>query len=166
MHRKNIKDFNYFVENHSREIFAYLWRLLRDPMDAEDALQESFLRAFRGYPHLQNYDNLRAWLYKIATNVAYTQLKRRARHEKRTSELDESSLPVFSPATDQAETMEVVRAAVESLPHKQRCALILRNYQGCEYAEIAEILNCSEDSARANVYQALKKLRRMLSEDL
>jgi len=166
MNRKRLTNFNLIVENHSREIYAYLWRMLRDPLDAEDALQESFLQAFRGFPHLKNDDNLRAWLYKIATNTAYTHLRRRTRHENRTAELDEASLPAFQPDTGQAEIMETVRIAVESLPPKQRSALVLRNYQGFEYTEIAQILKCSEDSARANVYQALKKLRNLLAEEV
>jgi RNA polymerase sigma-70 factor (ECF subfamily) len=165
MNRKRISDFNLLVEKHNREIYAYLWRMLRDPLDAEDALQESFLRAFRGFPYLKNEDNLRAWFYKIATNVAYTYLKQRTLHENRTAKLDEASSPAFQPNPDQAEIMEAVRIAVESLPQKQRAALVLRNYQGFEYTEIAQILKCSEDTARANVYQALKKLRNLFAEE-
>jgi len=153
------------VENHSREIYISLWRMLRDPQDAEDALQESFIRAFRGFPRLRDDSNLRAWLYKIATNVANTQLKKRTRLESRTVDLNETILPLSEPIADEDERLTSVLAAVESLPSKQRTALLLRNYQGFDYPVIAKILNCSEDSARANVYQAVKKLRKLFVEE-
>lgn len=163
MNRKTIAEFDRFVEIHNQEIYFYLWRMLRDPQDADDALQESFIRAFRGFPRLRDDSNLRAWLYKIATNVAYTHLKRRSQQESRIVDLT-----VFHASTDhteQRDLLEAVLKAVEKLPQKQRTALLLRNYQGLEYAEIAKTLNCSEESARANVYQALKKLRSQFTEE-
>ena len=165
MLQRSLSDFDQMVDAHTREIFTYLWRMLRDPQDAEDALQETFLRAFRGFPRLEVDSNLRAWLYKIATNVAYTHLKKRNRQQSRTADLDEAALPASQPATEQTQTLEELRAAVESLPRKQRAALLLRHYQGFEYPEIAEILQCSEDSARANAYQAVKKLRSLFAEE-
>ena len=156
--------FDTLVTLHSAALHAYLWRLLRDPADAEDALQETFLRAFKAYGRAANHPNHRAWLYRIATNVARTQQKRAARAAARTSALDPELAAAGPGVAEQvatAQARQAVAAAVAALPEQQRAALILRKYQELEYAEIAAVLACTEAAARANVYQALKKLRHL-----
>lgn len=155
-------DFEALVERHSAEIFAYIWRMLRDTGDAEDCLQETFLRAFRSYARVQAGTNYRAWLYKIATNAARSHWKRRRRSETHTVDLDPELRGNGTSVTEQVEQktlLAAVMSAVEGLPDQQRLALIMRKYQELSYAEIAEALECTEAAARANVYQAVKKLR-------
>jgi len=160
-------NFETLVNAHSAEIFGYLWRIVRDEADAQDCLQEAFLRAYRAYDRPDGRANHRAWLYRIATNVALTHLKRRGREAARRLPLV-PDLRADDPSPGEAaiwrETIEAVFAAVERLPPQQRAALILRNYQALSYAEIAGTLGCSEEAARANVYQAIKKLRSELGE--
>lgn len=161
-------EFEALVDAHSAEIFAYIWRMLRETADAEDCLQETFLRAYRAYPRLNGRANYRAWLYKIATNTARTHLKRRARSTARTTELDPEQLRTDSPLTDELDrkqTLAAIAHAVDTLPPQQRAALIMRNYQELGYPAIATALDCTEAAARANVYQALKKLRAVMTED-
>ena len=160
-------EFESLVAAHSAEIFAYLWRMVRDEADAQDCLQEAFLRAYRACDRLDGRAQHRAWLYRIATNVALTHLKRRGREAARRAPLvpdlaDAEPLP--GEAAIRRETLAAIAAAVESLPEQQRAALILRKYQDLSYAEIADTLGCSEESARANVYQAIRKLRNALGE--
>src|SRR5512140_3804374 len=95
--------FEDLVNQHSAEIFAYVWRMLRDTPDAEDCLQETFLRAYRAYARLPIDANHRAWLYKIATNTARTHIKRRSRDQHRMIDLD---LDLSS--TDQSSPLERV----------------------------------------------------------
>jgi RNA polymerase sigma-70 factor (ECF subfamily) len=155
-------NFDTLVEAHSAEIFAYLWRMLGEKADAEDCLQETFLRAFRGFSRLVADSNYRAWLYKIATNVAHTHFSRRKRAAMRRVEIDPSRLQgSISPhdELDRREMLMAVQEAVESLPHKQRAAFMMRKYQGLSYHTIATVMGGTEAAARANVYQALKKLR-------
>ena len=161
-----MNDFDTLVDKHSIEIYGYLWRLSRDEADAQDCLQETFLRAYQAYGRLANKSNLRAWLYRIATNTAFTQLKRRRRELTRTASLSPElaggdGLP--GDVLAERETQAEVAAAVERLPQQQRAALILRKYQELGYAEIAQSLGCTEAAARANVYQAVKKLRGWLN---
>ena len=155
-------DFELLVEKHSAELFAYIWRMLRDTPDAEDCLQETFLRAYRAYARLPIDANQRAWLYKIATNTARTHIKRRGRDQHRMIDLDpdlqsDHSSPLDR--ADQREQLALIAQAVEALPYQQRAALMMKKYQELSYGAIAIALDCSEDAARANVYQALKKLR-------
>jgi RNA polymerase sigma-70 factor (ECF subfamily) len=161
-------EFEALVEKHSAEIFAYIWRMLRDTPDAEDCLQETFLRAYRAYARLPIDANHRAWLYKIATNSARTHIQRRTRDQRRMSDLDPDLQADHSSPLDrvaQREQLASMAQAVESLPYQQQAALIMKKYQDLSYEAIASALNCSEDAARANVYQALKKLRAQFSVD-
>jgi RNA polymerase sigma-70 factor, ECF subfamily len=159
-------DFESLIHTHGAAVFGYLWRLLRNEADAEDCLQETYLRAYRAYPRLlaRGHANLTAWLYRIATNTARTHLRQRARAAGRVTALDIERLadghgPGVAELAERREALRAVAAAVEALPYQQRAALILRKYQALSYAEVAAALDCSEAAARANVYQALKKLR-------
>ena len=159
--------FDDLVEAHSAEIYRYLWRMLYDTADAEDCLQDTFLRVLRAYPRLPADSNFRAYLYKVATNVAHTHASQRNRHNSRHSPLlDLEPAPGLTPAEQTAENelLTAVFAAVNALPHKQRAAFMMRQYQDMDYPEIAAALDTSEDSARANVYQALKKLREQFAD--
>ena len=161
-------EFVALVEQYSAEIFAYLWRMLRDTADAEDCLQEAYLRAFRSYTRVRVGTNYRAWLYKIATNAAHSHFKRRLRDEIHTIDLDPDLQSDHLSPPEQAEQsclLNTVRQAVEALPDQQRAALIMRKYQDLSYTEIASALDCTEAAARANVYQALKKLRTQLAAE-
>lgn len=155
-------DFDGLVEAHASEIFAYLWRLLGVGLDAEDCLQETFLRAFRAFHRMGAEANFRAWLYKIATNTALTYRKQRARRQLHETWLDpqqgDSSPPMVDPS-EKTNQREALIRAVEALPIRQRMAIVMRKYQELTYMEIAEVLGCSEAAARANVYQGMKKLR-------
>ncbi len=152
-------EFADLVKAHAREIHAFVWRMLREDAESEDVLQSAFLRALRAYDRLPAGANYRAWLYRIAGNEARTQLRRRGR---RPSELTDD-YPAPAPSVEHQAELRMrlgeVAQAVEDLPHKQRTSLILRKYQGLSYTEIGEILEISPAAARANVYQALLKLR-------
>ncbi len=155
-------EFEQVVERYWEEILGYLWRMYSGAPEAEDSFQETFLRAFKAYPQLDREANVRAWLYRIATNVARTDFKRNLHRQRREQVYAEGiSQTGKSPDETVQENLlldQVVDLVIQ-LPYKQRAAFMLRKYQGCTYVEIASILECSEDAARANLYQALRKLR-------
>lgn len=157
--------FDRLVEQYRPELLAYLTRLLGDAQDAEDVCQDALLRAYRAFDRLKPNSNPRAWLYKIATNTAFNAMKRRKRRETHHVDIDLERLPSDVNAThEQREQMRAVVRAVEALPPRQRAALMLRQFHGMRYAEIAASTGGSEASARANVYQAIKKLRETLAK--
>jgi RNA polymerase sigma-70 factor (ECF subfamily) len=159
-------EFAELVGRHSRELYVYLWRMLSDEQDAEDCLQEAFLRAYRAYPRMNAEANFRAWLYRIAGNAARTHLRRRLQRDGREVELVEQAVLAASATEgglERRERLAAVQAAVQGLPAKQQQSLILRKYQGLSYAEIGAALRTSPEAARANVYQALRKLRSSLT---
>jgi RNA polymerase sigma-70 factor (ECF subfamily) len=124
------------------------------------------MRAYRAHRRLRPDSNPRAWLYKIATHTAFNALKRRKRSAAHHADVDLDHLPSdMNPTYERREQMRAVARAVEALPPKQRAALMLRQFQGLSYAEIASSLGGNEASARANVYQAIKRLRKALAAD-
>lgn len=133
--------------------------MLQNEQDAEDCLQDAFLKACLAYDRLDESANYRAWLYRIAGNTARTRLRGRLRTGVLLSEdFVDSGLPIEQ-QTQNRLRLEAVSNAIEALPYKQRVSLILRKYQELSYEEIGTILDTSAESARANVYQGLRKLR-------
>ena len=148
------------TQRHRGEIVGYLARLLGDRQEAEDACQEVFMRAHRAFDRLGPDANSRAWLYRIATNTGLNAARRRSHRAARAVDVDPDALPaVAGPAPERREELRAVRRAVEALPPRQRAALLLRQFHDLGYAEIAATLGGNKVAARANVYQALKKLR-------
>lgn len=160
----SIPAFEALVTEHGREIYNYLWRLLQNHQDVDDVFQDTYLRAFRAFPRLRANSNTRAWLYQIATNSARTTLKQRNRQRDRDLELTDWIASAAAQPSRIDEHMDL-RQALQSLPEKQRLSLVLRYYQGLDYSQIGEILNCSPQAARANLSQAVRKLRRSFTDE-
>lgn len=154
--------FELLVRRHRGEILAYLRRFLGGDLDAEDVAQDTWLRAHRAFTRLPADANQRAWLYRIATNRALSALRKRRRTAGRTSEIAVETVPARGGELDGGLAMRAIGRAVAALPAKQRAALIGRRFQGLDYAALGVSLGCSPEAARANVYQALRKLRAML----
>ncbi|HLJ43469.1 MAG TPA: RNA polymerase sigma factor [Candidatus Binataceae bacterium] len=149
---------------HEREIMRFLLRMTRDQNDALDLFQETWLRAYRAYPRLDSEQGLRPWLYRIATNLCRNRARDNLRRARVISNGDDPTggdhhAAFAAPAGGAHEGVIHLRRAIAGLPHKQGQALMMRKFAGLEYEEIGAALECSADSARASVYQALKKLK-------
>lgn len=152
---------------HGPELRAHLMRFVGGD-DAEDLLQQVWLTAHRRPPTAGAAPNVRAWLYRVATNAALDRLAR----ERRRRSLLEGGAHRLDPEPARSADADVVadevrvqvRAAVARLPRKQREAVWFRWADGLSYDEIADRMACSPESARANVYQGMKRLRLALSE--
>lgn len=143
------------------ELARHIRRLVHDDTTAEDLLQETLLRAHRALTRLGPRVNERAWLYRIATNTSLNHLRGRAR-ERRAMEHYARETGVAEPPGDSGEFQQRRDALwnrVATLPERQRVALTLRVADELDYADIAERMGCSEEAARAHVYQATRKLK-------
>lgn len=150
------------LELYGNELYAYLWRMLQAREEAEDCLQDTYLRAFRAYARTAPDWNYRAWLYKIATNVARTRLREIQRQDQpHKLDPDQRYTDPLEELT-RKEQVEKVVMEVARLSFRQRTAVMLRKYSELSYEEIAEALACTPETARANVYQGLKRLRERL----
>jgi len=173
------------LEQHRRELTAYCYRMLGSPFEAEDAVQDTFLRAWRGYDRFEGRAAFRSWLYRIATNVCFDMLNGRSRRARPmdfggASEPVESSLNIpevswlepiptsmVTAETDPAELAvqrETIRlafvAALQHLPARQRAALILCEVLRWKAGEVAELLETSV----ASVNSALQRARATIDE--
>ena len=138
--------------------------------DADDLSQETFLRAFRAYRALPPGANVRAWLFTIATNLGRNHFRAQSRRRRAYAAV---ALDAPAGAPDRADgrlIADEARARVEQviggLPEKQRLAFIMRKMHELDYSEIGTSLRCSEESARAHVFQALRKIRKGLDGHL
>ncbi len=162
------------VERYQRPLYNFFLRSLRNPAISEELFQETFLRALRGLDGFDAQDpaaNFRAWLYRIALHLA--------RDEHRRQELRASSTPsrafdlpieAEGPADPEgaaslAQQRARVRQAVAALPALAREVVLLHQYQGFSYQEIAEVLEVPLGTVKSRMHSALQSLRRALVEE-
>jgi RNA polymerase sigma-70 factor, ECF subfamily len=158
--------FDTVVSTHHGEIYRYLQRAIGRTGDADDISQETFLRAYRAYGSLPKDANVRAWLFSIATNLAKNHFRAESRRRRAYDEVRASARETVDPAAEaemvSRETGELVEGIVRRLPLKQRLAFMQRKLHGLDYEAIGQSLGCSAESARAHVFQALRKIRQGL----
>ena len=149
MHSVAIPPFERFYEQHRSEVFRLLRRRLGAER-AEDAFQETFLRALQAYRRLEHGEHLRAWVLTIARNVAVDTLRR----TKPETELVESG------GEDSRPAYEELAPLTDGLPPKERAAVVLRYGYDMSYDQIAVALDSSEDAARQAASTGVRRLRR------
>jgi RNA polymerase sigma factor (sigma-70 family) len=145
--------FQVLIDEHHDDIYRFL-RASVGPNDADDCFQETFVAALRAYPRLRADSNLRGWLFTIAHRKALDSHRARSRRAVPLADLPET---VGEPLMNGGEP-ELWRA-VGALPAKQRAAVLLRFAGDLAYREIGEAMTSSEEAARRNVHEGLKKLR-------
>jgi len=163
-HRRSTSvPFEEVVENHQNELFATALRILGERTLAEDALQDTFLKAYKALPSLKPGSNLRAWLFRILVNTAYDQLDRQKTHTRAIDSLGaglEADQRGYEDDADEErrDLRSRVEVAVRSLPAKYRDALLLRAIQGLPYSDMAEALDIPENTARSLVHRGKRLL--------
>ena len=148
--------FQAFFDSHRDEVLAFLTALV-GPHDADDCFQETWMAALRAYPRLRPDSNLRAWVLTIARRKAIDTARARGRHAVPTDDLPEGAAPVG------ADGQPELWAAVRGLPERQRAAVFLRFAGDLAHRDIASVMESSEDAARKNVSEGLKKLKETLA---
>jgi RNA polymerase sigma-70 factor (ECF subfamily) len=156
------------------ELYGGALRLTRNPSDAEDLLQETYLRAYRGFASFKEGTNLRAWLYRILTN-AFINIYRKRQREPQTisdSDVEEWYLydklgPEGAEASAEAQVLdslpdEDVQEALASLPDQFRLAVLLADVEGFSYKEIAEILEVPIGTVMSRLHRGRRALERRL----
>ena len=161
--------FRALVETHSRSVFRLAFRMTGNEQDAEDVVQESFLRAYRQLGRFESRANFGTWLYRIVSNCSVDLMRsKQARHDQvRGESLDQDGAAEL-PAVDQpgpermAESAEIdrrVQHALGELSPLERAAFTLRHYEGRSIDEISATLGLGTSAAKHSVFRAVKKLR-------
>jgi RNA polymerase sigma factor (sigma-70 family) len=149
--------FQALLDEHRADVYRFLVATA-GPSEADDCFQETWIAALRAYPSLRRGDNLRAWLFRIAQNKSIDAHRARGRRAIPVATVPERATP--APPDGEPELW----AHVRDLPHKQRTAVFCRTVLGMRYDELALLLESSEEAARRNVHEGLKRLKEELSE--
>jgi RNA polymerase sigma-70 factor (ECF subfamily) len=157
--------FRLLVERHSRSMYRLAYRMTGRAEDAEDIVQETFVRAFRQIGRFEQRSDFGTWLYRIAFNCAIDYLRARPRHESAEPEdtLDRLAPANATPSLDDliyaGQIERRVQTALSGLSAKERAAFLLRHYHGCSIDEICRTLDMKSNAAKHSVFRAVRKLR-------
>jgi RNA polymerase sigma factor (sigma-70 family) len=144
--------FQQLLDAHGRDVHRFLAATV-GRLDADDCFQETWISALRAYPALRDGANLRSWIFTIAHHKAIDHVRARRRQPVAVASVPERGT---APA---GEPEEELWARVRGLPPKQRTAIALRFVSDAGYPEIAAVMATSEEAARRNVHEGLKRLR-------
>lgn len=160
--------FEAIVAAHHGEIHRYLARVTARTSDADDLSQETFLRAFRAHRGLPADANVRAWLFAIATNLYRNYVRGEVRRRRALAAASADGVGTAPSWPEGVALFNEASARIDrligELPFKQRVAFTMRKIHELGYDAIGEGLHCSAESARAHVFQALRKIRRGLDD--
>jgi len=157
--------FRVLVERHSRSIYRLAYRMTGKPEDAEDVVQETFVRAYRQLGRFEARSNFATWLYRIGFNCAIDYMRARPRRES--AESDEhleqmaptSSAPSIDDLVYAGEIGERVQEALGALSPQERAAFLMRHYHGCSIEEICQTLDLKSNAAKHSIFRAVRKMR-------
>jgi RNA polymerase sigma-70 factor (ECF subfamily) len=156
--------FSSLVLRHQRGLLRLGLRFVKDLDQAEDIVQEAFIKAYEKLSTFEGRASFKSWLYQIALNTARNRL-RESRRE--TVDVEDTHLavgPVGETAMVHTAIADLLNKEVERLPFRQRTALVLRVYEDLSFNEIAEIMECPYDTAKANYRHALMKLKEVFED--
>jgi len=155
-------DFAAFVRQHREAVYRVAKRMTHHHEDADDLVQETFLRAYASRSQFRSEASTSTWLYRIVTNLALNHLRRRARF-RRVAALFRVESKTVQPPVDQDETKRAVQEALETLPLQQRAVVVLFDMEGLSAAQVSEILGVPEGTVRSRLHHARRHLRKRLS---
>jgi RNA polymerase sigma-70 factor (ECF subfamily) len=166
--------FNELILRWERPIYALAYRVIGREQDARDVCQETFLRAFRALKGFRGQAKFSSWLYRIALNLCrdWVRRERRAPVVQAPEGVDLMDLAAAREPSESIEDLvarkdlaRTVERAMAVLPEEQRTAIILKEYHGMTFQEIADLVGCPLSTVKTRLYQGLTVLRRELAED-
>lgn len=166
------ESFNLLVTRWERPIFSLVYRVLGREDDARDVCQETFLHAFRAIRGFRRQAKFSSWLYRIALNLCRDWLRK----QKRTPTAAAGAIEEVAGAAatsggeldllvTRRELSQLIARAMEELPTEQRTAIILKEYHGMTFQEVAEVVGCPVSTVKTRLYQGLTTLRRHLKHE-
>jgi len=162
--------FRLLVEQHSRPIFRVAYRMTGNEHDADDVVQETFLRAYKQLDRFEERANFGTWLHRIAVNCALDLLRARGRLDRHyggdPEEAEMTGAASSDPQQDRlllsSELRQQVAAAMEQLSGNERTAFVLRHFEGMPVEEIGKTLGIQVNAAKHTIFRAVRKLRESL----
>ncbi len=165
------------IDRWEQPLYRFVYRMVPRPEDASDVCQETFLRVFRKADRFRDGSRFSTWMYQIALNLCRDQARKRQRWSRilapapapRDDDPATDRLEAFAGDDDPAveaeerERRRALRRALKRIPAEQREVLVMKEYQGMKFREIAEILGCPESTVKSRMYYGLKGLRDQLA---
>jgi RNA polymerase sigma-70 factor (ECF subfamily) len=165
--------FRTLVERHSRSVFRLAFRLTGNEHDADEVVQESFIKAHRQLPRFEARSSFSTWLYRIASNCAVDLLRTRRQHDPIESESGETPPTAAASLTRPAvqdrlvlsgQIQSRIRAAMLGLTQREREAFVLRHVEGLSIEEISDQMNLKVNATKHSIFRAVRKMRVALAE--
>jgi RNA polymerase sigma-70 factor, ECF subfamily len=168
--------FRVLVERHSQQLFRLAYRMTGNEHDAEEVVQEAFLRAYRNLGQFGSRANFGTWAYRIAANYAIDRMRQKKKEDSRRKtptsaeeELEQDPLDLVAderPNPDRlavnTELRQKMQEALKNLSCSERTAFVMRHWEGCAIEEIAAVLKSTTSAAKNTVFRSVQKLRRAL----
>jgi RNA polymerase sigma-70 factor (ECF subfamily) len=170
----DVDSFNQLILRWERPIYALAYRVIGREEDARDVCQEAFLRAYRALPGFKGQAKFSSWLYRIALNLCRDWIRRQRRTPlvEVPEGVDPTELAVDAEPAESIEDLvarrelsAIVEAAMTLLPDEQRTAIILKEYHGMTFQEIADLQGVPLSTVKTRLYQGLSVLRRYLEKN-
>jgi RNA polymerase sigma-70 factor (ECF subfamily) len=163
------RGFRLLIAEYKERLYWHIRRLVLVHSDADDVLQNTFIKIYKGIAHFEGKSKLYTWLYRIATNEAITFLQSQARQKTDSLDVSETSLTARLKADawfDGDDIQVRLQKAISQLPEKQKIVFNLRYYDEMPYEEMANLLNTSVGALKASYHHAAKKIEAAFSPEL
>ncbi len=167
--------FDFLYQLHSRRVYALCLRMVNNPADAEDLMQEAFLQLFRKIGTFRGESAFSTWLHRMTVNVVLMRLRKKSLPTDSLEETLDPDAENSSPKRDVgapdlrlsgAVDRVNLERSVEQLPPGYRTVFVLHDVQGYEHNEIAEIMGCSVGNSKSQLHKARTRLRELLQEQI
>jgi RNA polymerase sigma-70 factor (ECF subfamily) len=162
----DVESYNGLVSRWEKRVYNYLLRVVKDREDALDLTQETFLKAYRYLPKLEDAARFPQWLFRIAHNEAFSQFRADKWERDDEAPTDRGAgraIPVTGSAMYPLELELSVERALEQLTVEQREAVLLKVYQGFKFDEIAQVQSCPVSTVKSRLYAAFELLKTVLA---
>lgn len=163
--RGDEKAFEQLVGETQNKIYAVCLNMLKNTHDAQDAAQETFIKAYRSLTSFKGESKVETWLTKIAVNTCLDILRKRREMYDLDEAADAADVNTPESKAEKNETRQMVRSAINTLPPEMRSIVVLKDIEGYSYEEIADMLNLNIGTVRSRLSRAREKLRKIFMEN-
>jgi RNA polymerase sigma-70 factor (ECF subfamily) len=159
--------FRHLVDRHSRALYRAAYRITGNAADADDVVQETFLRAYRALERFDARASFTTWVHRIAINCSLDLIDARKRRDAKTADVEDLSTIASHSATPDrllhsSQMQQAVAMAMDRLSGNERTAFVLRHFEGMPLEEIGQVLGTQLNATKNTVFRAVKKLREQL----
>lgn len=157
----NSIEYNIVVKNHSHHLYRFILKMLKDPDNANDIVQDAFMKLWQ---HIEQVDfnKAKSWLFTTAHNTMLNKIKK----DKRSESMNTANFIEPYATNNTYELKELINKSLEQIPELQKSIILLRDLEGYDYKEIGEILNLSESQVKVYLFRGRQKIKEALKNSI